>query len=129
MNFVSQHSFLIILAALALTFFMIFGSLRGLKGQGGDFTEIKNWLSRDRWKGDIKDASLVSWRQTNATNNFDYYFIFTFDANLDGEDKQYSAAAVVRASEIPKLKKGLPIIIKYDGNPPKKIAVMSVDYE
>ncbi|MDK1706476.1 Uncharacterised protein [Serratia rubidaea] len=129
MSFISQYSGLIIMAALALTFLMIFGTLRGLKGQGDDLTKIKHWLSKDRWKGEIKEALLVSWRQTNATNNLDYYFVFTFEMNIDGENKQYSAASVVRVSEVPKLKPGLPIIIKYDGVPPEKIAVMSVDYK
>ncbi|WP_203067048.1 hypothetical protein [Serratia sp. Tan611] len=128
MSFISQHSGLIIMASLALTFFMIIGGLRGLKGQGDDLIKIKYWLSKERWKGEIKEALLVSWRQTNATNNFDYYFVFVFEISVGGKNKQYSAAAVVRVSEVSKLKAGLPIIIKYDGVPPEKIAVMSVDY-
>ncbi|HBY9523154.1 TPA: hypothetical protein MJA18_000618 [Klebsiella aerogenes] len=129
MNFIYQHSLLIVIASVAFSFFLLFGSLRNLKGQGGDLTEIKNWLSRERWPGEIKNASLVSWRQTNATNNFDYYFVFTFEANIEGTTKQYNAAAVVRASEIPKLKPGLQLTIKHEGVPPKRMAVMDVDYE
>lgn len=102
MSFISQHSGLIIMASLALTFFMIIGGLRGLKGQGDDLIKIKYWLSKERWKGEIKEALLVSWRQTNATNNFDYYFVFVFEISVGGENKQYSAAAVVRVSEVSK---------------------------
>ncbi len=87
MNFIYQHSLLIVIASVAFSFFLLFGSLRSLKGEGGDLTEIKNWLSRERWPGEIKNASLVSWRQTKATNNFDYYFVFTFEANIEGTTK------------------------------------------
>ncbi|MDU9353321.1 hypothetical protein PGS10_01550 [Klebsiella sp. 141153] len=107
----------------------LFSSLCGLKGQGGDLTELKNWLSRERWPGEIKNVSLVSWRRTNATNNFDYYFAFTFYTNIEGTTKQYNAAAVVRASEIPKLKPGLQLTIKHEGVPPKRMAVIDVNYE
>lgn len=45
MNFIYQHSLLIVIASVAFSFFLLFGSLRSLKGEGGDLTEIKNWLS------------------------------------------------------------------------------------
>ena len=122
----SQHSNLI---ALGVILVFIFICLKGLKGQKEDVTEIRYWLSKDKWQGEVTTATLREWKQTSTTHNFDYFFIVTFDANLEGGVKQYKAAATLKVSEISQLKKGMPIVIKYQGVPPKKIAVLSMQAE
>ena len=103
--------------------------IQGIQGQSRTAIRTVHILLIIKEPGEIKNASLVSWRQTNATNNFDYYFVFTLEANIEGTTKQYNAAAVVRASEIPKLKPGLQLTIKHEVVPPTRMAVMDVDYE
>jgi len=122
----SEHSNLI---ALSVILVFIFICLKRLKGQKEDVTEIRYWLSRDKWQGEVTMATLRQWKQTSTTHNFDYFFIVTFDANLEGGVKQYKAAAALKVSEIPQLKKGMPIVIKYQGVPPQKIAVLSMQAE
>jgi hypothetical protein len=126
MSFFSEHSGTI---GLGVTLFLIFISLRGLKGQKADMTEIKYWLSRDSWQGEVTTGTLREWKQTTTTHNFNPFFILTFDANLEGSVKQYKAAAVLKVSEIPQLKKGNPVVIKYQGIPPEKMAVLSMQAE
>lgn len=126
MNFLSEHSNSI---ALGVMLVFIFICLKGLKGQKADITEIKYWLSRDSWQGEVTTGTLREWKQTTTTHNFDPFFIVTFDANLEGGVKQYKAAAVLKVSEIPQLKKGNPVVIKYQGIPPKKMAVLSMQAE
>ena len=126
MTALSEHSNLI---ALSVMLFFIFVCLRGLKGQKTDVMEIKYWLSRDKWQGEVTTATLREWKQTSTMHNFNHFFIVTFDANLEGGVKQYKAAAALKVSEIPQLKKGMPIVIKYQGVPPKKIAVLTMQAE
>ncbi|WP_242430070.1 hypothetical protein [Kluyvera intermedia] len=126
MTVLSEHSNLI---ALSVMLVFIFVCLRGLKGQKTDVMEIKYWLSRDKWQGEVTTATLREWKQTSTMHNFNHFFIVTFDANLEGRVKQYKAAAALKVSEIPHLKKGMPIMIKYQGVPPKKIAVLSMQAE
>lgn len=134
MNFINQYSQLIIIitiavVAMAWALFIMFFPPVAIKKHNNDLTAITNWLNRERWEGGVKKASLISWRQTDATNNLDCYFIFTFNADLDGKIKQYSAATVVRLAEVEKLREGLSVTVKYDQIPPQKMAVISVDYE
>ena len=73
MSFLTEHASVIAWGAFSL---IIFIALKGLKDQGGDFKYIKDWSSRESWKGEVKEASLISWNQTKTMNNVDYYFIF-----------------------------------------------------
>ena len=123
MNFISEYSGTI---GVAVTVLIIFVSLRGLKGQKEDFQEIRDWLTKEKWQGELTTGSLKSWKQTSTTNNFDYYFIMTFEATIDGKINEHKAAAVVKASDIPKLKKGMPILVKYQNKAAGKMAVVEL---
>ncbi|TDT59278.1 hypothetical protein [Kosakonia oryzendophytica] len=114
---------------LFIFFFMT--SVRGIKDKGETFTLLKNWaaISHPQKKGEMAIGTLISWKQTSTMNNFDYYFIFTFEAEIEGKKKTYNAAAVVKVADISKLKKGLPMTFKYTGNPPDKLAVIDVIYD
>jgi hypothetical protein len=126
MNFLSEHSGPIVLGVMLI---FIFICLRGLKGQKEDFREIRNWVARDNWKGDLAIGKLKEWKQTSTTNNFDHYYIFTIESDLSGEPKTYKAATVLKNAEVIKIKIDMPVTIKYQGVPPKRMAVMYVDYE
>lgn len=126
MSFLTEHASVIAWGAFLL---IIFIALKGLKDQGGDFKYIKDWSSRESWKGEVKEASLISWNQTNTMNNVDYYFIFKFEITGGDIGDYYQAAAVVKVSDVSKLHKGMKIHVKVDGMPPKKTAVLDEDYQ
>ncbi|MGW1444226.1 hypothetical protein ACWA06_15935 [Serratia rhizosphaerae] len=126
MGFISECPFIF---AWSVIFTLVFISIRGLRGQKDDIKEIKNWIGRDLWKGSISTGRLISWKQLQATHNIDYFYSFTVESELDGSLKQYSAAGVVKASEAGKLRKGLVVTIKHQGVPPKKMAVIGIDFD
>ena len=123
MSFLSEYSSIIAWGAFLL---IVFTSLRGVKDHKGEFKYIKDWLARESWQGEVKEASLVSWQQTKTMNNADYYFIFTFKFTGDDKLGYYKAATVVKLSDMSKLKKGMIIHIQVDSLPPKKTAVLDV---
>ncbi|BFO12670.1 hypothetical protein GGER_51800 [Serratia rubidaea] len=123
MGFISEHPFIF---AWSVIFILVFISIRGLRGQKDDIKEIKNWIGRDLWKGSVTTARLISWKQLQATHNIDYFYSFTVESELDGSLKQYSAAGVVKASEVGKLRKGLVVTIKHQGVPLRKSLLLAL---
>ncbi|HGM6861995.1 TPA: hypothetical protein ACKQDZ_003352 [Serratia rubidaea] len=117
------------IAMCVIVLLIVFVSFKGVKVNKEGREEIKNWSSQNLWNGDVASAKLVSWKQLQAKHNIDYFYSFTFECDLDGSSKAYNAAAVVKVSEASKLKKGLNLTIKYQGIPPRKIAVIDVDFE
>ncbi|KAA9002630.1 hypothetical protein FJU30_03635 [Affinibrenneria salicis] len=126
MDFISEYAVIIV---IAITLSMLALALHGLKGSKKVIGETKDWLSRERWKGELRETKLKSWEQTNATYGMDHFYSFNFDLEVNGDLKEYCAAALIRANDICRLKKGLTIIVKYDEMPPKKIAVTDVLYD
>lgn len=102
-------------------------TFRGIKVNKGDFRLIKDWSSKDQWQGRTTTAKLISWKQAQAMHNFDYFYIFVVSCDLDGREEIYNAAGVVKISQAASLKKGQEVIIKHQGTPPKKIAVIDID--
>ncbi|KFK97920.1 hypothetical protein IV04_02395 [Serratia sp. Ag1] len=111
---------------LFVVFFFII-TIRGIKGNRGEFGLVKDWSSRNLWEGKVANAKLISWKQMQAMHNFDYFYIFVVDCDLDGVKKTYNAAGVVKISQAALLKKGQSVTVKYQGIPPKKIAVIEID--
>lgn len=126
MNIISEYLDLVLLVVAIL---IVFVSFKGVKINRDDKHEIKNWTSQSLWKGNITSAKLISWKQLQATHNIDYFYSFTFESDIEGSPKQYSAAGVVKVSEAGGLKKGLNLKIKYQDIPPKKIAVVGIDFD
>ncbi|CAE1151612.1 hypothetical protein ACWA06_15925 [Serratia rhizosphaerae] len=126
MSFISEYASM---AVWIVAIIIVFVSFKGIKVNKEGQEEIKNWSSQNLWNGDVASAKLVSWKQLQAKHNIDYFYSFTFECDLDGGTKKYNAAAVVKVSEASKLKKGLNLTIKYQGVPPKKIAVIGIDFE
>lgn len=124
-----DYSDYISLSMFVIVLLYVYFSFKGIKINKNESREIKDWSSRDLWKGSVSTARLISWQQLQATHNIDYFYSFTFESELDGSLKQYSAAGVVKASEVGKLREGLVVIIKHQGVPPKKIAVIGVDFD
>ncbi|MDC6108671.1 hypothetical protein [Serratia rubidaea] len=124
-----DYSDYISLSMFVIVLLYVYFSFKGIKINKNESSEIKEWSSRDLWKGSVTTARLISWQQLQATHNIDYFYSFTVESELDGSLKQYSAAGVVKASEVGKLRKGLVVIIKHQGVPPKKIAVIGVDFD
>ena len=54
-NFLSEHSGPIALGVMLIFFFTC---LRGLKGQKEDFSEIRNWVARANWKGELATGNI-----------------------------------------------------------------------
>ena len=117
------------IAMCVMILLIVVVSFKGIKVNKEGQEEIKNWSSQNLWNGDVASAKLVSWKQLQAKHNIDYFYSFTFECDLDGSSKSYNAAAVVKVSEASKLKKGLNLTIKYQGVPPRKIAVIGIDFE
>lgn len=111
-----------------MTVLLIVVSLKGIKGQKEDSLEVKYWLSRNSWQGELETGTLQSWRQTSIVNNYDHYYLLAFEADIGGSQGIYKAATVLNASEVSKLRKGLSLTFKYQGVPPKKIAVIDVSF-
>lgn len=124
-----DYSDYISLSMFVIVLLYVYVSFKGIKINKNESSEIKDWSSRDLWKGSVSTARLISWKQLQATHNIDYFYSFTVESELDGSLKQYSAAGVVKASEVGKLRKGLVVTIKHQGVPPKKIAVIGVDFD
>ncbi|WP_234008604.1 hypothetical protein [Serratia sp. MYb239] len=117
------------LSMFVIVLLYVYFSFKGIKINKKESSEIKDWSSRDLWKGSVTTARLISWKQLQATHNIDYFYSFTVESELDGSLKQYSAAGVVKASEAGKLRKGLVVTIKHQGVPPKKMAVIGIDFD
>lgn len=124
-----DYSDYISLSMFVIVLLYVYFSFKGIKINKNESSEIKDWSSRDLWKGSVTTARLISWQQLQATHNIDYFYSFTVESELDGSLKQYSAAGVVKASEVGKLREGLVVTIKHQGVPPKKIAVIGVDFD
>lgn len=116
------------LLAIGVTVLLIVVSLKGIKGQKEDSLEVKYWLSRNSWQGELETGTLQSWRQTSIVNNYDHYYLLAFEADIGGSQGIYKAATVLNASEVSKLRKGLSLTFKYQGVPPKKIAVIDFSF-
>ncbi|AYH05902.1 hypothetical protein F6Q07_21495 [Pectobacterium parmentieri] len=126
MSFISEY-----IAVLLVTFALItiFASFKGLKGQKEDSIQIQQWLTRESWKGEVAQGKLKTWKQITTTNNYNHYYILTFESSFNGMPENYSAAIVLNVTEVVKLKKDFPLVVKYQGVPPKKIAVLSVEFD
>lgn len=124
-----DYSDYISLSMFVIVLLYVYFSFKGIKINKKESSEIKDWSSRDLWKGSVTTARLISWKQLQATHNIDYFYSFTVESELDGSLKQYSAAGVVKASEAGKLRKGLVVTIKHQGVPPKKMAVIGIDFD
>ncbi|MEB6338034.1 hypothetical protein [Serratia rhizosphaerae] len=124
-----DYSDYISLSMFVIVLLHVYFSFKGIKINKNESSEIKDWSSRDLWKGSVTTARLISWKQLQATHNIDYFYSFTVESELDGSLKQYSAAGVVKASEAGKLRKGLVVTIKHQGVPPKKMAVIGIDFD
>lgn len=124
-----DYSDYISLSMFVIVLLYVYFSFKGIKINKKESSEIKDWSSRDLWKGSVTTARLISWKQLQATHNIDYFYSFTVESELDGSLKRYSAAGVVKASEAGKLRKGLVVTIKHQGVPPKKMAVIGIDFD
>ncbi|AHG20860.1 hypothetical protein Z042_15550 [Chania multitudinisentens RB-25] len=102
-------------------------AFKGIKVNKGDFRLIKDWSNKDQWQGQMMTAKLISWKQARAMHNFDYFYTFVISCDLEGREKTYNAAGVVKISQAALLKKGQSVTIKYQGVPPKKIAIIGMD--
>ena len=125
MNLITEPSFIfgIIVTIIALGI-----SFAAFKPNKTEVSAIKNWLSRDKWPGQIIQVPAESWRQTETKYGNDYIYDFYFSANIHGSAKKYIAKGIVRPNDIHKLKKGMLLSVKYSNDTPIKIAVISVDY-
>ncbi|TDT59281.1 hypothetical protein DFO53_0852 [Enterobacter sp. AG5470] len=120
-----------VLAALCLllAYVLLYFLLRSVKTQGDDYQMQKNWLALARPKIASKavPGQLLDWKKTSTIKGNDHYYILTFTAALARQKKRYRAAAVLSDSEAATLTTGLPIVVKYSTQSPKKMAVVAVN--
>lgn len=100
-----------------------------LKPNKDEVTTLRDWSSREKWNGQIIEASLESWHQTDTKYGNDFLYDFTFTATVNDTRKQYVAKGLVRPNEVHKIQKGLILVIKYNADNPPRIAVMAIDYK
>lgn len=124
MGFLLEHSTVI---GIGIVLLIVFVNLKGLKQPKNDYRLIKFCATQNSWAGNLQEAELLSWKQTKSTHKYDYY-IFSISLDINGSHKKVEAAAVVKVSEVPRLKKGLKVIVKYQGVNPNKIAVVDTVY-
>jgi hypothetical protein len=126
MNLITEPSFIfgIIVTIIALGI-----SFSVFKPNKIEVSAIKDWLSRDKWPGQIIQVPAESWRRTETKYGNDYIYNFYFNATIDGSTKKYFAKGIVRPNDIHKLKKGILLSVKYSNNTPVKIAVIAIGFE
>ncbi|WP_173632867.1 hypothetical protein [Paramixta manurensis] len=96
------------------------------RDQNKQLSDVKVWLKKDKWAGDILSTQLDSWQQTNTRYGNDFFYDFCFYADLEGVNKLYSAKALVRLSEVHLSRPGLIIYVKHGAK--GKMAVISINY-
>ncbi|MGY5956740.1 DUF3592 domain-containing protein [Kosakonia sp. BK9b] len=120
-----------VLAALCLllAYVLFYFLLRSVKRQGDDYRMQKNWLGLARSGGatETVPGKLLHWKKTAAIKGNDHYYILTFTATLSRRQKRYRAAAVLSTTDAATLTVGLPVVVKYSTQSPKKMAVVAVN--
>ncbi|SCC17798.1 hypothetical protein GA0061071_107187 [Kosakonia oryzendophytica] len=80
------------------------------KRDNTDVVGIKHCLTSAEWSGEFFDSYIESWQQTNARYGNAFFYDITFC--LEGEQKMFTAKALVNPGEMHLLKKGLRIRVK-----------------
>ncbi|CAD6081685.1 hypothetical protein [Escherichia coli] len=125
MKVITEPSFIF---GVVVTIIALVISFAAFKPNKTEVSAIKNWLSRDKWPGQIIQVPIDSWRQTETKYGNDYIYDFFFSANINGSVKKYIAKGIVRPDGIHKLKKEMLLSVKYSNDTPVKMAVISVNY-
>lgn len=112
--------FLIIGISIPIIFVVaIFFSFRGSSTK---YKDAGIFLRRDKWNGELLKTKIYSWQQTNVRYGNDYFYDIYF--NLNGDNKIYSAKALISPGQMHLLREGLPIVVKKGrGN---NIAIMQI---
>lgn len=59
-----------------------------LKPNKDEVTTLRDWLSREKWSGQIIETSLESWHQTDTKYGNDFLYDFTFTATINDTRKK-----------------------------------------
>ncbi|AUP76575.1 hypothetical protein CWS02_11705 [Enterobacter sp. EA-1] len=122
---VNISGFLVLLAATLLVISLLCTACVPLR-QRGEALLIAECMAQSNWHGPLREAQLESWQQTGAMHQSDYYFILTFTLEIAGQKQQKSAAFIIRSADIGLLKRGITVLVKYQGLHAKRIAVVEV---
>ncbi|AUP76574.1 hypothetical protein CWS02_11700 [Enterobacter sp. EA-1] len=89
---------------------------------GRRLPDAKNWLALAEPKiaSETVPRPITALEKTSAIKGNDHYYILTFTTTLARQKKRYRAAAVLSASEAATLTAGLPIVVKYNTQSPKR---------
>ncbi|KEY59009.1 hypothetical protein [Serratia sp. DD3] len=99
----------------------------GFRDGNKKIPEVRAWLKKNSWKGDIHKHRLESWQQTDITYGNDFFYDLYFYANYGQGNKLYSAKALIRPGEMHMIQRGMIIYIKCSPNG-KKMVVMKIEY-
>lgn len=122
---VNISGFLVLLAATLLVISLFVYRMRTVAPKG-EALLIAECIAQSNWHGPLREAQLESWQQTGAMHQSDYYFILTFTLEIARQRQQKSAAFIIRSADIGLLKRGITVLVKYQGLHAKRIAVVEV---
>ncbi|UXY12992.1 hypothetical protein N7922_10980 [Kosakonia sp. ML.JS2a] len=122
---VNISGFLVLLAATLLVISLFVYRMRTVAPKG-EALLIAECMAQSNWHGPLREAQLESWQQTGTMHQSDYYFILTFILEIARQRQQKSAAFIIRSADIGLLKRGITVLVKYQGLHAKRIAVVEV---
>ncbi|MGG7446635.1 hypothetical protein ACQ3G7_11235 [Kosakonia oryzendophytica] len=122
---VNISGLLVLLAATLLVISLFVYRMRTVAPKG-EALLIAECMAQSNWHGPLREAQLESWLQTGAMHQSDYYFILTFTLEIARLKQQKSAAFIIRSADIGLLKRGITVLVKYQGLHAKRIAVVEV---
>lgn len=125
MSYLTEPSFIIGIIFSVMIPILFFMFMKSGKESGH---LLLDWKTSSQWEGEIVNVPAESWYQTDTKVGNDFIYDFTFNANISGVSKKYTAKGLVRPDDIHKLRKGMPLVVKYNTKGKQKIAVVAVDY-
>ncbi|MBN6033231.1 hypothetical protein [Pantoea ananatis] len=99
-----------------------------IKPQKKEMVAIKNWVSRDRWHGEILTTRLCSWSKTEAKYGDEFFYLFKFHKSVLDE-RECIAAGLINGKDEHKIREGLNLEVKLQEHPSGKAAVINVVFD
>ncbi|MBW1255566.1 hypothetical protein ACQV2E_24140 [Pantoea allii] len=99
-----------------------------IKPQKKEIEAIKNWVSRDRWHGEVLTTRLCAWSKTEAKYGDEFFYLFNFHKN-DLDEREYIAAGLVNGKDEHKIREGLNLEVKLQDHSSGKAAVISIAFD
>lgn len=92
------------------------------KQHKSDVSGIKDYLSSNRWQGEVMQTNIESWKKTNARYRNNHFYDVNFF--LPNDKQLCTAKSLIASDQAHMLKKGLTIKVKKGAK--GKMAVISI---